>query len=148
MTASYQDSQAARLALCCAAAAHAEGWWVPGAVPRRNHNPGDIMDHAGRPQTFSDPLDGWRALVREWQLILSGTSGVYKVGMTWRRVAQLWTGGDNPNGWCAAFCEDLGVDPDSTVTQFLNPQLQRPPDPPAAPAGAPSPPAQPDQTAA
>jgi len=137
----------ARLALCAAATAHAEGWWVPGSLPRRNHNPGDLLDGHGVNRPRANVVEGWMSLCGEWRWIFSGQSHVYRHEMTWRRVAELWTGGDNAEGWCAAFCEDVGVDPDSTVAQFLGPQQQPAPAPADATAGVQSPPAQPDSTA-
>ena len=115
-----------RIAIAFAAIAHAEGFWVPGSLPRRNHNPGDLLDAAGRNPQYADILTGAAATVRELVLIFTRASRVYSLAMTWRRMSQLWTGGDNAAAWCAAVCDDLGVDPDSTLQQFADPDQLAP----------------------
>jgi hypothetical protein len=121
------DDLLVRIALLTAAIFHAEGFWVPGSLPRRNHNPGDLLNHAGANVPYSSIIAGAAAAVREVRLIVTNRSEVYRLSMTWQRVAQLWTGGDNAAAWCASVCDDLGVDPDSTLEQFANPSLLAPP---------------------
>ena len=124
-----------KVAMASAAVAHAEGFWVPGALPRRNNNPGDLLDHTGDKDRFSTRTVGWNQLLNQWALMLGGRSHVYHLNMTWRRVALLWTGGDNAAAWCASVCDDLGVEPDSTLGEFAGvtpaPQTAQAPSAPA-----------------
>jgi hypothetical protein len=108
-----------QIAILFAAIAHAEGFWVPGSRPRRNHNPGDLIGKDGVNTPYPDILAGAAALHSQLALMLAGSSHVYSLQMTWRHVSLLWTGGDNAAGWCMAVCEDLGVDPDSTIADFV-----------------------------
>jgi hypothetical protein len=108
----------ARVSLLAAAIAHAEGFWVHDAEPRRHHNPGDMLDQAGVNKSFPSSLDGWEALAQQVARMLDSESHVYTPAMTWRRVAELWTGGDNAAAWCASVCADLDVAPDSMLGQF------------------------------
>ena len=127
-----------RLVLLCAAIFHAEGFWVSGSMPRRNNNPGDILDHTGRNTAYPDRVTGVGVAVHEVLLMLSGTSRVYFYSMTWRTIADRWTGGDNAAAWCASVCDDLGVDPDSTLGEFAGVTAAQ-----LASSPAPAPPADP-----
>src|SRR5258708_28527427 len=124
------------IALLFAAIAHAEGFWVPGSLPRRNHNPGDLLGKDGVNRQFPDILDGAKALYNQITLMLVGGSHVYTHAMTWRTVSMLWTGGDNAAGWCMSVCEDLGVDPDSTIADFVRVVTAPAPSTPEATAAA------------
>jgi hypothetical protein len=113
-----QGLYAARAALLAAAIMHAEGFFVHDALPRRHRNPGDLLDAEGVNRQFENPVAGVDALLDQIRIMLIGTSHVYTADMTWRKVAELWTGGDNAAAWCAAVCYVLDVAPDSTLGQF------------------------------
>jgi hypothetical protein len=127
------DLHEGKAALLAAAIAHAEGYWIAGAFPRRHSNPGDLIDHTGNKHVFASPAEGFAALVLQVELMLTGRSHVYLWAMSWQRVAQLWTGGDNAATWCASVCDDLDVSPASTLGAYALDQGQadlNQPDPP------------------
>lgn len=106
------------------AIAHAEGWGVPGAVPTRANNPGDLKVPGWRgPVTgregipiFDTVDDGWSALYHQLQLIERGASSQYDVSMTIAEMANHWTATERPE-WAAnvaAYLRDHGH-PDATV---------------------------------
>ncbi len=107
-----------RVALLAAAIMHAEGFWVHDSLPRRHRNPGDILDHEGNNIAYDTMLAGMFELLHEIKRMLTGESHVYAPAMSWRKVAELWTGGDNAAAWCASVCADLDVAPDSMLGQF------------------------------
>lgn len=135
-----QQDELGRIVELASAIFHAEGFWTPGARPRRNNNPGDMLDHTGQNIRYADLEDGAAAAAHQVMLMIRGESHVYELGMTWRRVAQLWTGGDNAAAWCEAVCDDLQVSPDSTFGLWVRPlQLANPATQAADPAPSPSP---------
>lgn len=81
------------------AIAHAEGFGVPGAVPTRAHNPGDMvcpwlqgpkMGPEGV-QVFPSDDIGWNALEQQLALIRDGRSHVYLSSMNILQMGVLWT---------------------------------------------------------
>lgn len=99
------------------AIAKAEGWYHPSgtALPQRLNNPGNLKDASGKLRTFDTPQDGWNALYRQVNLMVSGLSRVYNPDMTIEQVAYLYTGNDNPNAWANIVSQQLGVDPSTTL---------------------------------
>jgi len=81
------------------AIAHAEGFGVPGAVPTRAHNPGDLkIPNWKGPITgnenisvFSDDETGWERLYHQLDLIVTKKSHVYNLKMTFIDFANKWT---------------------------------------------------------
>jgi hypothetical protein len=116
-----QQDELGRVVALCSAIFHAEGFWVASSRPRQHHNPGDMLGHDGLNIQYADFEDGAAAAAHQVMLMLRGESHVYSLAMTWRRVAQLWTGGDNADQWCESVCDDLGVLPDSTLGAFAAP---------------------------
>ena len=107
------------------AIAFAEGFGIPGTVPTRLHNPGDLKassvpsvgaDAQGHLRFASD-ADGWLALYRQLALIVAGRSRVYTLEMT---IAQMGTryAGDSAN-WTANVARALAVPPTTTLREML-----------------------------
>jgi hypothetical protein len=104
---------------------HAEGYGVPGAIPTRANNPGDLKlgDHGqGTIQDktiFATPYEGWvhgRAQIR---LMYLGKSAYYTSDDTFEKIAQTWTGGQNSQAWLNTVTTDLGVSPNTTLRGYL-----------------------------
>lgn len=112
----------------CNAVATAEGANVAGSNPDRLNNPGDISDgaltygsqfHSGSNiTTFPDKETGWTWLYNKWQNIVSGNSTVYHPSDTWSVIGKKWAGDSGP--WTANVTNYLGVDPGSTVADYVN----------------------------
>jgi hypothetical protein len=111
----------------------AEGFSVPGALPTRINNPGDmelgnrgwgteaaktIYEKADWNASLTDKTDGCSALRRECFVILSGASHNFEPSMTFLQLAQEWTGGDKPNAWAAIVCQELGTEPEMKLETF------------------------------
>lgn len=82
------------------AIAHAEGFYVPGTVPNRAHNPLDLkIPHWTGPVTgaenisvFADDVTGWGYAYRQIQLIADGRSAHYRPALdTFATMGRTWT---------------------------------------------------------
>lgn len=75
------------------AIAFAEGYGVPGAIPTVRNNPGDLKlpSSGGAITTFASAVEGWAALYRQLDLIVTGRSNVYTIGMTIGEMARRYT---------------------------------------------------------
>jgi hypothetical protein len=102
------------VALSCAIA-HAEGFWVPGARPRRQNNPGDLVADGAVNGVFYSRMEGFDALAWKVAHLLAGASHTYPLALTWHDFAERWTGGDHAGSWCDAIADDLNVDPATTL---------------------------------
>lgn len=108
------------------AIAYAEGFYINGSRPQRNHNPGDLtIDTVGLGVGKDGPFvvyanddDGWAALKRQVQLILTNTSNVYNTDMTIQDVANRYTATDQ-SAWALNVANKLGVSPDTKVSTIL-----------------------------
>ena len=115
------------------AIAKAEGFGLPGALPTRANNPGDMMlgdrgwgteaaktvyEKADWNADLADKTDGCSALRRECFAVLSGTSHEYEPNWTFLQFAQVWTGGDKPNEWASIVTEELGVNVLTTLEEY------------------------------
>jgi hypothetical protein len=103
------------------AIAKAEGFFKPGSLPNRTNNPGDLKlgdlgygTVAGK-TVFSSADQGWSALEKQVQLMLSGQSRYYSPDMTIRQIAETYTGSDNADAWANIVASELGVDPDTPI---------------------------------
>jgi hypothetical protein len=117
-----------RIWLICHAIATAEGANIAGSNPDRLNNPGDISDHAlqygselhsGSLITrFPDKLTGWNALHDKISNIAAGNSKVYSATDSWETFASKYAG--NSSAWLANVTQILGVDPNSTLADYVN----------------------------
>ncbi len=116
------------------AIAHAEGFYVEGSFPQRNHNPGDLVSPPTHPgqvgveagkAVFGNDRAGWMALEHQLRLIAMGMSHFYNVGMTLEQLAHVWTGGDHALNWAQNAAIRLGVSPAWTFKQILERQVER-----------------------
>ena len=73
------------------AIATAEGYGVPNAIPTVRNNPGDLKLNGLTITTFKTPAEGWEALHRQLDLIVSGGSAHYTLDMTIAEMAATWT---------------------------------------------------------
>ena len=108
------------------ALAKAEGFYVPGSVPQRAHNPGDLKlgdvgngDISGKTIFLTDE-DGWNALYHQINLMVSGESEFYDPSMSWRDIASIWVGTTDANNWMLNVTNSLKVLPDSTLGDYVN----------------------------
>ena len=105
------------------AIATAEGYFHPSgtAIPQRANNPGNLklgdigLGTIGGKTIYATIADGWAALERQIDLILTGQSRYYKPDMTILEVAQTYTGGDNAQAWANIVAEKLGVTPNTRI---------------------------------
>jgi hypothetical protein len=81
------------------------------------NNPGALFAD-GQPQQFSSLSDGYSALETQIQSWLSGTSAHANSDTTISELAQVYTGGDNPDSWASNVSSFLGVTPDTTLGQL------------------------------
>ncbi|HEV2498620.1 MAG TPA: hypothetical protein VGY31_03455 [Terriglobia bacterium] len=108
------------------AIATAEGFFVGGSLPSQANNPGDLEiagagvgvgSNQGK-TIFASADDGWNALYNQIDLMLTGQSSIYSPDMTISQVAQLYTGGDNADAWANNVASQLGVTPDTTLSEL------------------------------
>ena len=119
----------------CRAIARAEGYdRGPGAAPFNLNNPGDLSpgDEASFPLAgdaqfhggsyvlhFATPDDGWHALYNKISRIVRGHSTVYQAGWSWEQIGATYTGGANGVVWGRNVAAALGVDPGSTLADYV-----------------------------
>jgi hypothetical protein len=117
------------------AIAKAEGFGVPGALPTRINNPGDmelgdrgwgteaaktIYPKADWNADFSDKTDGCSALRRECFAILTGASHSFDLSWSFAQLAQEWTGGDKPAAWASIVSQSIGISTETTVREYTS----------------------------
>jgi len=116
----------------CQAIAHAEGYdRGPGVAPFDCNNPGDLSpgDEHGFPTAgpaefhggsyvihFATATGGWSALYAKISNIANGNSSVYQADMSWVEIGEKYAA--DPQ-WAYHVAADLGVDPDSSVADYL-----------------------------
>lgn len=118
----------AKIVALAQAIAQAEGFGVPGAVPTRAHNPGDLVNgdiglgvaNSAGVTIYASDADGWGALYHELNLIFTGMSSVYSTSFDFATFARLWTGGDNFSAWAANVTSIVGASVNSTLADWYN----------------------------
>lgn len=106
--------------------AQAEGFGIPGALPTRYNNPGDVTDGSGNKIQFMSVADGFSALYKNVMGAFDGTSTYYTPTMTLQQFAETWTGGDQADSWIttvlAVFNSARGtsLSPDNTLQDVSN----------------------------
>jgi len=104
-----------RVRRIAAAIAIAEGYWVPGSIPNRRNNPGNLTNpRTGQIRTFASAEEGWRALYRQIERILSGESPLYPANGTIRQISRIYTATDQ-DAWARNVARALGVSPDTKL---------------------------------
>lgn len=101
------------------AIAKAEGFYSGDTLPKRNNNPGALKDASGRIALFESLADGWQALYRQVELMLTGQSAFYNPDMTFLEVARLYTGNDKPEAWASIVSGELGLRPENPLSLIL-----------------------------
>jgi hypothetical protein len=135
MTNEQYDAVIAELSLKLAKAiATAEGFFQPGTLPNRIHNPGDMklgdrgygVEHektiyakADFNASLDDRTDGASALRRQCDAMLMGGSHVYSPNDTFESLSIKWTGGDNPGAWCKIVTDNLNVSPLTVLADWI-----------------------------
>ena len=107
------------------AIAKAEGFGAsPTNIPTSRNNPGNIKDASGNIIQYATPQQGWDALYNQVNLMISGQSAFYSPDMTWNQIAALYvTGNPGSSGgqnWANNVSSTLGVDPNSTLGDYLS----------------------------
>jgi hypothetical protein len=107
------------------AIAKAEGFYVSGSRPARNHNPGNMtVDLTGKAVGRDDSFvvyatdeDGWDNLRKQVWLMFSGGSSIYGPFMTIAEVASLYTTTQRTE-WANNVAAALGVSTDTQLSQL------------------------------
>lgn len=106
------------------AIARQEGFYVAGSVPQRANNPGDLKV-PGLPTLpgtsitkFQSADEGWNALYKQIQLIVTGRSAYYTVNMTIDQMARVWTATEQ-QAWASNVAMFLGTTTQATLRQVL-----------------------------
>lgn len=107
------------------AIARAEGFYVAGSRPARNHNPGDMTaDLIGKSTgkdgmfvVYANDADGWENLYAQVNAWLDGTSRHANIDSTIAEISQFYTTTDQ-NAWAFTVASALGVDPDTSLGEL------------------------------
>lgn len=106
------------------AVARAEGFYVPGSVPQRAHNPGDLKvpgwtgDSLGGISVFANDAAGWDALYRQLYRILTNQSSYYTLDMSILDMARTWTA-TQQTAWAGNVANFLGVSTDAKLWEVM-----------------------------
>lgn len=115
------------------AIARAEGFYVPGSIPQRANNPGNLKSptwtYAGEREgstlgagivVFQTADAGWAALKRQIMLIVSGESNNYSLSMSIAQMDSVWTGNATEGrAWSDNVALAFGVNPSTTLGEAL-----------------------------
>jgi len=108
----------------------AEGFYVAGSRAARNHNPGNLtLDLTGTSigkdgmfVVYANDSDGWTALRRQVELILTNASNIYNTDMTLREIATHYASTSSPDeqlNWAVNVASKLGINIDTPVSTLL-----------------------------
>jgi hypothetical protein len=107
------------------AIAKAEGYNVPGSIPDRANNPGNLKlggTTINGVTVYPSDDAGWSALYRQLGLIVSGGSDYYSLNMTIRQMGDIWApSGDRnvPGAWARNVAAGLGVTVETPLRAVL-----------------------------
>jgi hypothetical protein len=101
------------------AIARTEGFFTKGTIPQVHNNPGDIENAHGQKMVFATESDGWDALYRQIELMITGRSRIYKPTMTWIQIGSYYDGEKLFMDWVSNVTKVLGVEPSSTLGEFI-----------------------------
>lgn len=104
----------------------AEGFYVTGSRAKRNNNPGNLtVDTTGTSTgkdgmfvVYATAIDGWNALYKQVELILTDASNIYNSDMTLREIGQKYTTTDQL-AWSTNVASKLGISIDTPVSTLL-----------------------------
>jgi hypothetical protein len=107
------------------AIATAEGFYVSGSRPARNHNPGDMtQDLIGKATAMDGPFvvygsdgDGWANLYAQINLWLAGQSAHATPDSTISDLSSFYTA-DNQTTWALNVANAAGVTVDTPISVF------------------------------
>jgi L-asparaginase II len=107
------------------AIATAEGFYVAGSRPQRNHNPGDMtQDLIGKAiakdgffVVYANDADGWANLYAQINLWLSGGSSHANAQSTISDLSGFYTT-DNQSTWAINVANSAGVTVDTPISVF------------------------------
>lgn len=108
------------------AMAKEEGFGIPGAIPTRNHNPGDLrhapgeMHPDGSPNSvgsFATDAEGWAALERQLQLYTVEHPGITVGDMITQYFAPAIE--NDTAAYVTYVCNAVGCTPDTQLTDAL-----------------------------
>lgn len=106
--------------------ATAEGFYVAGSRPNRNHNPGDLtIDVTGKSVgmdgmyvKYANDADGWEALRKQVRMMFDNTSRVYNSTLTIKQVAAKYTT-TAVAAWANIVAGYMGVSVDTRLDQLV-----------------------------
>jgi hypothetical protein len=101
-----------------------EGWGIPGDLPTRQNNPGDLRHAPGEqhpPDTpnsvgsFKSPAIGWAMLERQLNLFAGRGATIKQMIEDWAPASD----GNDTQGYITYLCTALGCTPDTLVSDAL-----------------------------
>ncbi len=104
------------------AIARAEGYYMRSSVPnlpQRRNNPGNLKLKGNEITAFASAEEGWQALYRQVERMLTGASRHYKPWQTIREIALIYTGGDKPEAWAGIVARELRVTPQTRLGEVV-----------------------------
>ncbi|MCI0618940.1 hypothetical protein L0244_38700 [bacterium] len=108
------------------AIAFAEGFYVAESRAARNNNPGNLtIDTIGKSigkdgifVVYANVTDGWNALKRQVELILTNASQIYNNDMTIYEIAQRYTTTEQL-AWANNVASKLGISINTKISDLL-----------------------------
>ena len=108
------------------AIAYAEGFYVAGSRPARNHNPGNLTkDLTGKAigkdsiyVVYANNADGWEALKKQVSAMLDNSSRIYNSAMSIMDMARKYTTTEQ-EAWAKNVASRLGVSTDTKLMDLV-----------------------------
>ena len=117
-TGAYTSSTVQRFARAIAVAEgymKSDGTILTNNKSAKYNNPGSIMTPQWEMIRYATPDEGWAALYRQVDLMLSGRSAYYKPTMTISQVAKTYTGEAAYMNWASNVARVLGVSVETPI---------------------------------
>lgn len=98
-----------------------EGFGIPGAVPTRNNNPGDLEHAPGEAHTTSSPIGSFPTVDEGWQRLEDQLLLYADRGYTMEHLAEVYAppSENNTARYLNFLCTGLGCDPQTLVSEAL-----------------------------
>ena len=101
--------------------AQREGFGIPGALPTRSNNPGDLEHAPGETHDTSSPVGEFLTVADGWQALDNQLQKYAERGMTVKDMVEVYAPPpqNDTDAYLTFICQGLGCAPNTTVAAAL-----------------------------